>query len=219
MLRDGNNSLAFALLSPDDRRVLTVSANNYSHESRGVFTFIGPIFARSGALPTARLWDAATGRMIAQWEPDLGPNGKLDRYGQSSPYNAAFSPDGRLVATTFGLYPDCSAEVHDAATGKKMVTLKGHQQPVVWVAFSPDSRQVATASLDETACLWEADTGKRLQSFKGHTGALVSVVFSPDGRRLLAWGDWMYYRFSPTGQAAGSRSRPARTRPRGFGTP
>ena len=42
-----------------------------------------------------------------------------------------------------------------------------------------------TASLDETARLWEAESGKLLVTFKGHTDSVQSAVFSADGRRVL----------------------------------
>ena len=42
-----------------------------------------------------------------------------------------------------------------------------------------------TASVDNTARLWEAESGKLLATFQGHTDTVSSAVFSPDGRRVL----------------------------------
>jgi WD40 repeat protein/tRNA A-37 threonylcarbamoyl transferase component Bud32 len=207
VLRGRDNPVVLALFSPDDRRVLTLSALGYRHDRGSVSS--GSIMSASvSSLGKARLWDAATGRLIASWEPDRGPKGQTTRnYGQFTPYNAAFSSDGRLVATTFGLYPDCVAEVRDAVTGKKVARLHGHRQPVGWVAFSPDSRLVATASLDGTACLWAAGTGKRLHTLRGSPCAVIFAAFSPDGRRLLTLGSGTTYHFGPTG--SGSSLDPA----------
>lgn len=60
--------------------------------------------------------------------------------------------------------------------------LKGHSNWVTAVTFSPDGQLLASASLDDTARLWEATTGVfhiTLNSFHGH---IQSMSFSPDGQ-------------------------------------
>jgi WD40 repeat protein len=52
------------------------------------------------------------------------------------------------------------------------------------VAFSPDGAQLATASDDGTARLWDAATGTARLTLKGHTGPVARVAFSPDGAQL-----------------------------------
>jgi RNA polymerase sigma factor (sigma-70 family) len=66
-----------------------------------------------------------------------------------------------------------------------------HGSSVLAVAFSPDSKYIASASGaqragygDFTASLWDAATGKELRRFHGHRLPVCSVAFSPDGATL-----------------------------------
>ena len=68
-------------------------------------------------------------------------------------------------------------------------TLTGHTGPVLWVAFSPDGRTLATGSSQGTVILWDmADRAARPARLPvprvGHTNTPASVAFSPDGRTL-----------------------------------
>jgi len=53
------------------------------------------------------------------------------------------------------------------------------------VTFSPDGKQVATASADGTGRLWEVETGKQLLVLEGHEDVVYSIEFSPDGKYLV----------------------------------
>ena len=44
----------------------------------------------------------------------------------------------------------------DAQTGRKLLTLKGHNAGVSSVAFSPDGARIITGSWDNTAKVWDA---------------------------------------------------------------
>ncbi|MBW4612739.1 MAG: PD40 domain-containing protein [Desmonostoc vinosum HA7617-LM4] len=51
------------------------------------------------------------------------------------------------------------------------------------VSFSPDGKNIAIASSDNTARLWNL-SGKQLAELKGHQGVVTSVSFSPDGKTI-----------------------------------
>jgi WD40 repeat protein len=62
--------------------------------------------------------------------------------------------------------------------------LNGHTNWVNSAVFSPEGKQILTASRDNTAKLWDLQ-GNLLADFKGHTNAVISAVFSPDGKQIL----------------------------------
>ncbi len=80
-----------------------------------------------------------------------------------------------------------SGAQHDDVARSRL-TLISHIQPVVGVAFSPDSRRLATASADQAIRIWEVASGRLLHTLLGHEGHVLSIAFSPDGQ-CFASGD------------------------------
>jgi WD40 repeat protein len=68
--------------------------------------------------------------------------------------------------------------------------LKGHAETVYGIVYTPDGKQVITASFDKTLKIWDAATGKELKTFagpQGHQNLVLCVALSPDGQ-LVASG-------------------------------
>ena len=115
-----------AAFSPDVARILTASADN-----------------------SAKLWDAASGKLIASFDH------------QDVVHDAAFSPDGTRILTAS---PD-----NTPSSGMRPRASSSPPLPIrigsIEAAFSPDSSRILTASADKTAKLWDAASGKLIASF------------------------------------------------------
>jgi WD40 repeat protein/tetratricopeptide (TPR) repeat protein len=119
----------------------------------------------------ARLWDAASGRLIGQ---PIVHRGRVKC--------VAFSPDGRAVLTGG---TDKAARLWDAVTGCPIGSPMEHRDYVWAVAFSPDGQTILTGSQDGTARLWDATTGRQLGDPLHHPHEVRSVAFSRDGKFIL----------------------------------
>jgi WD40 repeat protein/predicted Ser/Thr protein kinase len=116
----------------------------------------------------ARLWDSTTGQELHRFAGH-----------EQGLLCAAFSPDGKLLAT--GGKNLC---LWDVETGQQLHVCPGHTNSIHRLAFSPDGQRILTASADATARIWDVRTGKPIQVLTSHTDAVMGAAFSRDGRWL-----------------------------------
>ena len=74
--------------------------------------------------------------------------------------------------------------VWGANTGEVFIKLQGHESSIAYAAFSPDGKQIASASFDTTVRVWDMNTSAVLYTLEDHEDGVHSVVFSPDGRYI-----------------------------------
>ncbi|KAK4450281.1 hypothetical protein QBC34DRAFT_297268 [Podospora aff. communis PSN243] len=125
---------------------------------------------------TVKVWDLATG---ACWQTLKGDEGTM--------YAAAFSPNGRWVASVSN-DKTANLKIWDAATGACQHTCVGHESGINSVAFSCDSLRVASGSDDKTIKIWDVSNGT-CQKILSHGNKVNAVVYSPDGRYLVSASD------------------------------
>jgi hypothetical protein len=99
---------------------------------------------------------------------------------------AAFSPDGRKVATACHDIATvaCSVRIWDAATARPLTPWLPQRNHVAVLAFSPDGRLLATGDFSHGVHLWDAATGKRVGGPLRQRDIVLSLAFSPDGKTL-----------------------------------
>jgi WD40 repeat protein len=144
-------------------------------------------------------WTAVSGKMVGDdnYLRLCYLNGNRERVVEDSGTSffeaAAFSPDGRLLATG---NLDYISRLMEVSTGREVLTLVGHSRSVRAVAFLPNGRVLASADGEtyertreagpQTIRFWDLGTGKEIERLEGHCSDVTSLAFSPNGKRFVA---------------------------------
>jgi WD40 repeat protein len=113
--------------------------------------------------------------------------------GEATVSCVAFSPDGTLLASGTGRWggaqgPAPAVHVWDLLTGQELHTLRGHNQQVAALCFTPDSKKLISASADGTIRLWDLARGAEERQFWGHESAVTGIELTADGKLLVSCG-------------------------------
>jgi WD40 repeat protein len=98
-------------------------------------------------------------------------------------YEAAFSPDGRFIATG-RVGTENTLQIWDAATGKMVQQFTGMHGTTFSLSYLPDGKSIISTDVDNIVRLWDIQTGKVVRQFVGHTDAPNFLSISPDGKYL-----------------------------------
>ena len=105
--------------------------------------------------------------------------------GRSASALIPFEKEGRSIEA----YPAASPllAMQTGLDRIRETVMKGHQELVLSVSYSPDGKTLATSGSDGTARIWDT-SGKELAQLKGHQGLVWNVSYSPDGKTLATIG-------------------------------
>jgi WD40 repeat protein/serine/threonine protein kinase len=127
---------------------------------------------------TTRIWDAATGRQLAQFAAPL------DEVGHPV-FPICWSPDGAQLVVASS---DRTARVFDASTQQEVATLEFESGLILDLSWRPNSRQIATAHNDGTLRIWDVASARPLRWLYGHTHEARSVRWNREGTLLASTG-------------------------------
>jgi YD repeat-containing protein len=142
----------------------------------------GKTVATGGRDGSVRIWDLTTGkerRRIGLWASESTPIGESPD-GQKT-LTLAYSPDGKRLAMPAWKNV---VVIRDAATGKDLLRLVGHERAVAAVAFGPDGKTLVSMDVGETVRVWDAEAGKEKLTIPGRKTRVIAFALSPDGQTI-----------------------------------
>ena len=191
-LATGSIDKTAKLVSPDGLAVKILRGHNHAVNSVA--------WSPDGKMVATASWDGT----VKLWSQD-GQQLQTLKGHKGGVLSVSFSPDGKMIATGS---QDKTVKLW-SRDGQELLTLKGHsdapkgsrplgdgakrplrdgQSPAkgdrIWsVAWSPDSKLVASASADNTVKIWNLD-GTEVQTLRGHDSQVMSVAWSPNGKMI-----------------------------------
>jgi WD40 repeat protein len=161
------------------------------------FVMTSVAFSPSGMMLATGLLDGS----VRLWKISDGTCVRRLKGGEGATLSVAFSRDGSLLATGWGL--SNKVLIWRATDGKLVRTIDDVFSPVSIIEFSPDGETLVTGrKLTGWVAIWRVSDGKRLWSHeryghsngrtcgngdvRGFTDSALALVFSPQGAIIVA---------------------------------
>lgn len=105
----------------------------------------------------------------------------------------------QLCCILLAAFPNSIARAGEPPAGREALSLRkdigwrrdsGHGKVITALAYTPDSKTLAAASLDGTVRLWDADATKVLRTLRTSSLEVYAIAISPDGKYLASAGSW-----------------------------
>lgn len=139
------------------------------------FSSDGDLLLTAGQDQKVGIWDARSWRLLQM------------RTVPHTVRSIIFSPDGSSVALG---YSDFSIAVLEARTLNQEHLLKGFEDLIQSLAFSPDGKHLAAGGFwkDPSIRIWSTESWDLVQKLEKHSKGVRSLAFHPDGSQLLSGG-------------------------------
>ncbi len=123
----------------------------------------------AGGYGTIKVWALSDGEAPALLHTLRGHTGGV--------WAVRISPDGMKIASGSN---DKTVMIWSVQSGEQLLTCRGHMYSVRCVAWSSDSRLVASAGgADKSVCVWDAAEGTQvMEPLRGHDVSVSSVVLN-----------------------------------------
>ena len=193
---DTNGYTAF-VFSPDGNTVTSVKGFTFTKRTRDAFV-------KESVLGTLSFWDTRTGSRLTEFPveshkgeaPELpGKISSSMSTGGMGNNTVVFSKNGHMLATALNSDRATKSsrftvllwEVWEDPRRQSQLTLKGHTDNIIALAFTSNGKTLASGSDDKTIRLWDVSTGTQMSSLR--SGKVRALAFSMDGKILASIGN------------------------------
>lgn len=196
--------MGFALFSPGNMKVITCEI--VWHNKEPVYSLD---FQHGADGRINRLASAGVDTAVRIWKVEKGPDGKaiVEFLSNLARHTKAvnvvrFSPSGEILASggddavillwklndSKELEPLVFQDEDEAQLNKEnwavIKTLRGHLEDVYDICWTSDGNYMASASVDNTAIMWDVSKGQKVSIFNEHKSYVQGVTWDPLGQYI-----------------------------------
>ena len=165
----------------DSVKIVDSASGKNIHELKGHNSFVteveyspdGHKIVSGSDDKTLRIWDSQSGKCLYVLNDPKKRTKSL-----------RISPNNQYVVSIF--YLSNLLYVWNLSNGEIVHVLENQNTHVRSTVFSPDSKKLATGSLDGKIRLWDLDTGQVVRTFGDYSLPVEILSFSPNGENLLS---------------------------------